>query len=138
MTVAEQGRQRCPVDPLPTGRPKPHVASGVNSSSVDRTLRARHRPPSVDVRAAELSAIAGLNGGCSLAWSGAGWPHCVNELTVPGVKSQRWHMSKNAPNPWPRRFTVIALLAALAATGGLSTREPERVPSLGDGIPRCC
>ena len=37
-----------------------------------------------------------------------------------------------------RRFTAFALLAALVTTGGIANYQPERAPSTGDTLPRCC
>ena len=37
-----------------------------------------------------------------------------------------------------RRLTAFALLAALVATGGIVNYQPERAPSTGDTLPRCC
>ena len=47
-------------------------------------------------------------------------------------------MTNKKMTSWPRRMTVIALMLGLLTTGGLTTREPDRAPSSGDGLPRCC
>jgi hypothetical protein len=40
-------------------------------------------------------------------------------------------------NTWSRRFAVVAVLAALLATGGVTSSNAHGASS-ADGIPRCC
>jgi hypothetical protein len=46
-------------------------------------------------------------------------------------------MTNNTKNTWSRRFAVVAVLAALLATGGVASRDSHQAPS-ADWIPRCC